>query len=400
MRYLLWIAALLSSLAAAQPGNFPALVGARGTTLPTNCAVGQLFFKTDATAGQNIYECASANTWTQQLNNGADAGLTAGYLVSTGTSGVLQSTTTGSSGYISPSLLINSASAPTVVSASLALYATSTGGGVFQGSGSTADFTFLNQAGSSFLTLGNNPAMSVYPIALSGTTQGAASISPRVSSSGTLTGYGIAAGVETAASSFTLTNARPVWITNLVKGSTSAVTNNYGLYIDALSGGASLNRAISTNGGDHAFGGNVNITGALQNSTTVTMTGLTAASGTPNSICQNSATKEITVNAALTCTVSSARFKTHIAPFQRSATSMIAAIQPDVFTYKDRPDRPRLGLIAENLALVDRRLSEWDAEGRPNSIDFSAMIALLVKANQEQQAQIRRLESQLKQLLK
>lgn len=45
-----------------------------GTTLPAKCTVGQLFFKTNATAGQNIYECASTNTWTQQLNSGGGSG--------------------------------------------------------------------------------------------------------------------------------------------------------------------------------------------------------------------------------------------------------------------------------------------------------------------------------------
>ncbi len=34
-----------------------------GTTLPARCAVGQLFFKTDAAPGSNLYACASANTW-------------------------------------------------------------------------------------------------------------------------------------------------------------------------------------------------------------------------------------------------------------------------------------------------------------------------------------------------
>lgn len=51
----------------------PPLINQRGTTPPTVCAVGQLFFKTDATAGQNIYQCAAANTWTQQLNSGGVA---------------------------------------------------------------------------------------------------------------------------------------------------------------------------------------------------------------------------------------------------------------------------------------------------------------------------------------
>lgn len=41
-----------------------------GTSLPSTCTVGDLYFKSDATAGQNIYECAATNTWTQQLNTG------------------------------------------------------------------------------------------------------------------------------------------------------------------------------------------------------------------------------------------------------------------------------------------------------------------------------------------
>lgn len=41
-----------------------------GTSLPATCIVGDLYFKSDATAGQNIYECQSTNTWTQQLNSG------------------------------------------------------------------------------------------------------------------------------------------------------------------------------------------------------------------------------------------------------------------------------------------------------------------------------------------
>jgi hypothetical protein len=42
--------------------------------IPATCSVGQIAFVTNATAGQNIYECASANTWTQQLNSGGGGG--------------------------------------------------------------------------------------------------------------------------------------------------------------------------------------------------------------------------------------------------------------------------------------------------------------------------------------
>lgn len=56
---------------------------APGTTLPATCSVGQKFFKTNATAGQNLYGCTATNTWT--LESGAatmipKADATAAYL--------------------------------------------------------------------------------------------------------------------------------------------------------------------------------------------------------------------------------------------------------------------------------------------------------------------------------
>lgn len=37
---------------------------ASGTSLPASCAVGDLYFKSDAAAGQNLYGCSAADTWT------------------------------------------------------------------------------------------------------------------------------------------------------------------------------------------------------------------------------------------------------------------------------------------------------------------------------------------------
>ncbi len=41
-----------------------------GTALPATCAAGDQFFKTDAAAGQNLYFCTAANTWTQMTGGG------------------------------------------------------------------------------------------------------------------------------------------------------------------------------------------------------------------------------------------------------------------------------------------------------------------------------------------
>jgi hypothetical protein len=53
-----------------------------GTTLPSTCSVGMSFFKTNATAGSNIYGCTATNTWTVE---GGGGGLTIGSAVSGGT---------------------------------------------------------------------------------------------------------------------------------------------------------------------------------------------------------------------------------------------------------------------------------------------------------------------------
>lgn len=44
-----------------------------GTALPPSCSVGQAFFRTDAAAGQNIYLCTAADTWTPVQGAGGGA---------------------------------------------------------------------------------------------------------------------------------------------------------------------------------------------------------------------------------------------------------------------------------------------------------------------------------------
>lgn len=65
---LLLLLALLPGLLCAQPYYQNPTFAYTGELagIPSTCRVGSLSFITDATAGQNIYECASANTWTQQ----------------------------------------------------------------------------------------------------------------------------------------------------------------------------------------------------------------------------------------------------------------------------------------------------------------------------------------------
>lgn len=176
-----------------------------------------------------------------------------------------------------------------------------------------------------------------------------------------------------------------LWSSAVTVGTTSyaMLANGGSTQVNAPSGGSVLFNIADVTKVTIATGGGV------------TMNSLTTAAGTPNSICQNNATKEITVNAALTCTVSSARFKSAIRTFNDDGTAIIMKLKPSTFFYKDRLDRSRIGLIAEDLDAVDSRLSEHDADGRPNSIDFPAIMAVLIKTAQEQQVKITSLQRRI-----
>lgn len=119
----------------------------------------------------------------------------------------------------------------------------------------------------------------------------------------------------------------------------------------------------------------------------IVLSGLGASTGTPSSLCMNGTT--VTVNAALTCTVSSRDYKTGIEPFKGSGLAMVAMMEPDKFFYRDNLSRERLGFMAEDMAKIDPRLAEW-SNGKPNSIDFAAIAAVQAKAIQEIDARLNR----------
>lgn len=45
-----------------------------GTALPASCTAGDMFFKTDAPSGSNLYGCVAANTWSLQSGGGSGSG--------------------------------------------------------------------------------------------------------------------------------------------------------------------------------------------------------------------------------------------------------------------------------------------------------------------------------------
>lgn len=81
-----------------------------GTTLPAQCAVGQIFFKSNAPAGTNLYTCIATNSWTAVgLSEGTaasrPANCTFGQVwLATDTGAITYCSTTGSPGTWSPAL--------------------------------------------------------------------------------------------------------------------------------------------------------------------------------------------------------------------------------------------------------------------------------------------------------
>lgn len=105
------------------------------------------------------------------------------------------------------------------------------------------------------------------------------------------------------------------------------------------------------------------------------------------------------------CTISSVRFKQNIHPFSKSAISEVMALKP--VTFNKIPDSihpdvdvnaylKQIGLTAENVAKVDPKAAIYEQDGvTPKSYRQESIIALLVKAVQEQQSEIAELKARI-----
>jgi hypothetical protein len=82
--------------------------------------------------------------------------------------------------------------------------------------------------------------------ALTGTQQHGVSSAPTGSSAATVLIAGYHAAPTTAAASFTVTDLIDFWATNATKGAGSTVTNHYGLYVENISQGGTLNVGVAS----------------------------------------------------------------------------------------------------------------------------------------------------------
>lgn len=107
---------------------------------------------------------------------------------------------------------------------------------------------------------------------------------------------------------------------------------------------------------------------------------------------------------AAACTISSKRFKEDISPLSEIGLKELLQLKPVEFKMKEgakpNPDmnyaRMQIGLIAEDVEKVDKRLAIYEQDGKtPKSYRQEAVISLLVKAVQEQQKQIEELKKHI-----
>lgn len=113
----------------------------------------------------------------------------------------------------------------------------------------------------------------------------------------------------------------------------------------------------------------------------------TSSAAQTGTVCWTTGTGNFTVDTTTTCLLSSRRFKKDIMPMTGKLDE-IMALRPVTFQYKDsKMGTDRLsGLIAEDVASLDKTLVEFDPQGLPYKVRYDGLTPVLVKAMQELKA--------------
>lgn len=91
---------------------------------------------------------------------------------------------------------------------------------------------------------------------------------------------------------------------------------------------------------------------------------------------------------------SSRRYKQDIRPLSLAQASEVLKLQPITYRSKAAADDPTklwFGLVAEDVAAVEPRLVAYDAQGRPDGVQYDRVGVLTLRLVQEQQRQIQAL---------
>jgi len=110
------------------------------------------------------------------------------------------------------------------------------------------------------------------------------------------------------------------------------------------------------------------------------------------------------VNAAgqLGTSPSSARFKQEIKPMEK-ASEAILSLKPVTFHYRKEVDPdgvPQFGLVAEDVEKVNPDLVARDGEGKPYSVRYEAVNAMLLNEFLKEHRKVQKLEAALEAINK
>src|SRR5207248_11027833 len=103
----------------------------------------------------------------------------------------------------------------------------------------------------------------------------------------------------------------------------------------------------------------------------------------------------INANGKLGTLTSSARFKDNIKPMANASESILA-FKPVTFRYKEEIDPegiPQFGLIAEDVEKVNPSLVARDKEGKPYSVRYEAVNAMLLNEFLKEHHKVEKLEA-------
>jgi hypothetical protein len=209
-------------------------------------------------------------------------------------------------------------------------------------------------------------------------------------------------GVENTANGFFALENNTTGRENTAVGSLALLNNTTGSSNIAIGQSAGINLTTGKNNIDIGNGGSAGETGRIRIGNTAHkrtfiagISGVTVAGGVGVIIDTNGQLGTIT---------SSKRFKEAIQPMDK-ASEAILALRPVTFRYKHELDPagiPQFGLVAEQVEKVNPDLVARDEEGKPYSVRYEAVNAMLLneflkehRTVQQQQATITQLKSAL-----
>lgn len=125
----------------------------------------------------------------------------------------------------------------------------------------------------------------------------------------------------------------------------------------------------------------------------------TSSAAQTGTVCWTTGTGKFTADTTLGCLSSSERWKQDIREWDGDAISIVGRLHPSLYEWRNpiggNQQGDQLGLIAEQVWAVDHRLAGLGDDGKPRAWRQDAMIALTLKAIQEQQIQIDELKRRL-----